>query len=191
MKTDFDRTMDRLFGKGKTGDFKMLLLLLAIGVLVRASIGLGTFSGQSNLPAIAREKNAAAYGDFECHRLWIEITTNLNSTIWYEDTEYNNKTYWPMDYPPLCAFFHYHVGSLVKLVTPEAFVLGESYGHTSPEMIFMMRVWVIIAEFSVFVPSLLFLINTMFGHHGNKTILIIFFAVFMSGPVLYADHGSF
>ena len=58
------------------------------------------------------------WGDFECHRMWIEITTNLNTTEWYEDTQWNNKTYWPMDYPPLCAYFHNKMGSLVKAVTP-------------------------------------------------------------------------
>ena len=131
------------------------------------------------------------WGDFECHRLWIEVTTNLNTTDWYEDTKYNNKTYWPMDYPPMCAYFHLKMGSLVKWVTPEAFKLGKSYGHTSPDMISMMRFWVILAEFTVFVPGLLFLVRVLFGNFGNKSALTVFFAIFMSGPALYADHGHF
>ena len=170
----------------------MLILILAIGILVRASIGLGTFSGQSNSPERAKESELGVpWGDFECHRMWVEITTNLNSTMWYEDTQYNNKTYWPMDYPPLCAYFHYHVGSLVKWATPEAFVLAESYGHTSPEMIAMMRFWVILGEFAIFVPGLLLLVDSLFGHLGNKTTLTVFFAVYMFPPSLYADHGHF
>ena len=59
------------------------------------------------------------------------------------------------------------------------------------DLIFTMRVWVIIAEFAIFVPGLLFLTNVIFGKLGNKTILIIFFAVFMSTPALYTDHGHF
>ena len=79
----------------------------------------------------------------------------------------------------------------MKWATPEAFLLGKSYGHTSPEMILMMRIWVILSELGIFVPGLLFIINTVFGQYGNKTRYTLFFAVFMSGPVLYADHGHF
>ena len=83
------------------------------------------------------------------------------------------------------------MGSLVKWATPEAFKLAKSYGHTSPDMVSMMRFWVILAEFTVFVPGLLFLVSALFGYFGNKSALTIFFAVLMSVPALYADHGHF
>ena len=103
----------------------MLILVLAIAITARASVGLGPFSGQANTPELAKAKEMPVpWGDFECHRLWIEITNNLETRDWYEDTKYNNKTYWPMDYPPLCAHFHYFTGRLVKWAIPEAFVLG-------------------------------------------------------------------
>ena len=93
LKTDLDRSLDKVFGKGRTGDFKMLVLILAISITVRAAIGLGPFSGQANTPEVAKDKEMAVpWGDFECHRMWIEITTNLNTTDWYEDTKWNNKT---------------------------------------------------------------------------------------------------
>ena len=58
-------------------------------------------------------------------------------------------------------------------------------------MVIMMRIWVIVAEFSVFVPGLFYLVSVLFGHLGRKTALTIFFSVLMSGPALYADHGHF
>ena len=58
-------------------------------------------------------------------------------------------------------------------------------------MISMMRIWVILAEFTVFVPGLFYIVSVMFGHLGNKTALTVFFTVLMSGPALYADHGHF
>ena len=39
---------------------------------------------------------------------------------WYKDTELSNKEYWPMDYPPLCAYFHYVMGKVVKRLMPDA-----------------------------------------------------------------------
>ena len=66
----------------------------------------------------------AKWGDFECHRTWFEITRHLNSTQWYSDTEYSNKTYWPLDYPPLCAQFHRLFGNLIQRSTPEFIDLG-------------------------------------------------------------------
>ena len=43
--TDLDRTLTKIFGKGKWGDFKLLILILAVILTFRAAIGLGPFSG--------------------------------------------------------------------------------------------------------------------------------------------------
>lgn len=96
-------------------DKQQLYMILVIAVLVRACIGLSPYSGENTPPK---------YGDFECHRMWMEITSNMPVHTWYTDSKYMNTTYWPMDYPPLCAYTHYAMAKVVNLITPEAIVLG-------------------------------------------------------------------
>ena len=91
----------------------MILVIL----LARTIVGLSPYSGIDNKPN---------FGDFECHRVWMEVTHNLNTTQWYVDSQYSNINYWPMDYPPLCAYTHKFMAKVVSQVTPDALKLGES-----------------------------------------------------------------
>ena len=75
-----------------------LLFILLIAVLTRACVGLSPYSGENIAPK---------YGDFECHRMWMEITYNTPAEKWYTDSQFMNISYWPMDYPPLCAYTHW------------------------------------------------------------------------------------
>ena len=76
-------------------------------ILERSLVGLSPYSGENNSPK---------YGDFECHRLWMEVTHNLPYSMWYEDNQYMNISYWPLDYPPLCAYTHWGMSHIVKAV---------------------------------------------------------------------------
>ena len=73
--------------------------------------------------------NAPKYGDFECHRHWMEVTHNLPIEKWYTESEHNNSTYWPIDYPPLCAYYHYAFSQIIALIEPQAIKLGQSNGY--------------------------------------------------------------
>ena len=44
------------------------------------------------------------YGDFEAQRHWMEITVNLPTREWYNQTKDNDLQYWGLDYPPLTAY---------------------------------------------------------------------------------------
>ncbi len=73
-------------------------LVLLIALLFRVSMSANPYSGENTPPN---------FGDFECHRVWMEVTYNLPASQWYNDTPYSNSSYWPIDYPPLCAYTHY------------------------------------------------------------------------------------
>jgi alpha-1,3-glucosyltransferase len=90
-------------------------------ILMRSCVGLSPYSGSDNAPS---------YGDFECHRTWMEITHNLPVNMWYVDNKYMNISYWPMDYPPLCAYTHLIMAKVISITQPNAIVLGNSYGYS-------------------------------------------------------------
>ena len=81
-----------------------LILILLIAVLIRSCVGLSPYSGEGIAPK---------FGDFECHRHWMETTFHYPVNKWYSDGEHMNITYWPMDYPPLCAYTHWFMANIV------------------------------------------------------------------------------
>ena len=91
--------------KGNTKKNIRILVYLIL-ILIRSSIALGPYSGQENAPF---------YGDFECHRMWMVVTHNLPPSQWYIDNPYMNSTYWPLDYPPLCAYTHWLMAKVISL----------------------------------------------------------------------------
>lgn len=91
-----------------------LFFILLISLFIRTCVGIGLSSGEGMPPA---------YGDYECHRVWMEITHNLPVKTWYTDSQITNTTFWPMDYPPLCGYSHWFMSQIVAGVVPEAIKL--------------------------------------------------------------------
>lgn len=100
---------------------KLTFFLQLILILTRVMVGLSPYSGSDNAPK---------YGDFECHRMWLEITHNQPISMWYTDHNYMNTTYWPLDYPPLCAYTHWFIAKTIQKLQPQALILGGSYGYS-------------------------------------------------------------
>ena len=66
-----------------------------------------------------------------------------------------------MDYPPLCAYTHYFMGTIVKLFMPQAITGGLSArGYADDAYISLMRAFVVLFEFVIFVPGYLKLIKS-------------------------------
>jgi alpha-1,3-glucosyltransferase len=61
-----------------------------------------------------------------------------------------------MDYPPLCAEMHYLMAKSIKWLEPEAF---EVTGYATTRYIFLMRSWVIIWEYLIFVPAAVYFLK--------------------------------
>src|SRR4051794_30730012 len=76
-------------------DWTSAILLFAL--LLRASIGLFSYSGAGTPPL---------FGDFEAQRHWLELTINLPPSQWYK----YDLQYWGLDYPPLTAYHSWILG---------------------------------------------------------------------------------
>jgi len=170
--------------------FACLSLFLLI---TRYGVSLSDWSGKYN----SNPAHGAPWGDLECHRTWFTITTYLPTSQWYEDTQYSNKTYWPLDYPPLCAYWHSAVGSYFKKQMeilgpfPWYCTLDSKQGENEDEFIMFMRSIVVIGEFLVFAPALYFFLKTMFKDLSVKIRLILWFGIMMLPPALFIDHGHY
>lgn len=89
----------------------LLVLVLVFSTILRAVVGLSYYSGEDMPPK---------FGDFECHRHWMTITHHTPVREWYTDGPLMNYSYWPMDYPPLCAYTHWLWSQIIDVVEPNA-----------------------------------------------------------------------
>ena len=145
---------------------KELCLLLMSTVLCRILIGLSPFSGKFNVNPI--DSTEAPYGDFECHRSWQAQTYFYPPSQWYTNTTLSNSSYWPIDYPPLCSYYH----RLMSLTT--TYHLGDvpltTHGYMEEDYVSYMRFWVILAEYLIFVPSCIFFVYTLDHVENSKLV---------------------
>lgn len=186
-ETAIDHSLDSFFGRGMRGDFKLLLVMVIVSVLIRSGIGLSPFSGKFNSDP---QNGGAPWGDFECHRTWFTVTNNLPVGLWYANTPLSNTEYWPLDYPPLCAYFHNTFSYLLQVFTPFAISLDAKQGENDPQFVASMRLIVILGEIYIFAPGLYFFVKTNFKYQ-QKTLLVIWFALFNLTPALFVDHGHY
>ena len=71
------------------------------------------------------------FGDYEAQRHWMEVTTNLPLSEWYEPTSSNDLLYWGLDYPPLTAYHSYAMGHASNLFNSSWTALHSSRGEES------------------------------------------------------------
>ena len=121
----------------------------------------------------------------------MEITTNLPLNEWYRESEHNHKGYWPLDYPPLCAYFHWMLGSVASVVEPSSVVLGASKGYTSNSFLLFMRLSVIIVELLIYAPPLVLLMRSLYFKFNGAVRVLLYFLVLNAPPLLLIDHGHF
>lgn len=128
-------------------------ILFLTATLFRYCIGLSQFSGQKNS---SPPPGQAPWGDFECHRTWMAVTNQLPLEQWYTNSTISNISYWPMDYPPLCAEMHYIMSTSIQWLEPKALNVS---GFAEPRYIFLMRTWVIVWEYLIFVPAAIYFLK--------------------------------
>jgi anti-sigma-K factor RskA len=86
-----------------TLNWRSIVVLLSLSILVRVCISSNSYSGMSTPPM---------YGDYEAQRHWMEITVNLPVSDWYTNTTDNDLQYWGLDYPPLTAYHSWLFGKM-------------------------------------------------------------------------------
>lgn len=155
-----------------------------LAVLVRFVVAyFSSYSGQGTPPM---------FGDFEAQRHWLEITTALPPTQWYENSTANDLLYWGLDYPPLTAYHSWALGKLGHLLVPECFALGTSRGHESLECMSFMRATVILSDFFVYFPGAL---CAVWGFSSTRELVpvrgVTLLLLWMLPPLLLIDHGHF
>ena len=157
------------------------LFLFAISTLVRVAMGLSQFSGFSNTNP---PQGHAAHGDFECHRTWLTVATHYPIEQWYTNTSLSNVSYWPMDYPPLCMQLHYVMGRSIEVLEPAAF---ETQGYKEPRYVFIMRLWVILLEYVIYVPAAVYFLRVTQGEVKPFNLMVIT----LIPATIFIDHGHF
>jgi alpha-1,3-glucosyltransferase len=79
--------------------------------------------------------------DFEVHRNWLAITSQLPPSQWYHEA----TSKWTLDYPPLFAAFEWVLSWPVLLLTPEALRLS-SQPYDSWTFTIVHRTTVVLAD---------------------------------------------
>lgn len=165
------------------------VVLFSAGICLRSTISLHSYSGQGKAPM---------FGDFEAQRHWQEITVNLPTKDWYENTTHNYLLYWGLDYPPLTAYHSFLVGKVAERFDRSFVELHKSRGFTSDEHKNFMRLSVIVADALIFIPALLVACSVIYEKilkmniEKSEGFLFTFWsiALFYPGQILI-DNGHF
>ena len=145
-------------------------------------MGLSPYSGENMPPR---------FGDFECHRFWMEVMNTDPATTWYTDGHHMNTTYWPIDYPPLCAYSHWLMSKFIEKVQPDALKVEGSYGFSSPLYRTIMRVTLILLELVWIIPVVVRLLSILYPKQSTTTRRLYLLAFLMIPSLIYVDHGHF
>ena len=165
---------------------------IALAILVRWLVAQFPYSGHESPPL---------FGDYEAQRHWMEITTNLPASKWYTNTTDNDLNYWGLDYPPLTAYHMYLLGSVSsKLINSTWTELHKSRGIESYEHKIFMRSTVLISEFLVYTPAIVYYFyktqttnkytSTPSADHKQNVAIYTCMLLFYPAQILI-DHGHF
>lgn len=166
--------------------FWKYLVLISAGLFLRTTISLHPYSGQ-NKPTM--------FGDFEAQRHWQEITVNLPTKDWYENTTENDLLYWGLDYPPLTAYHSCIVGKIAGIIDPAYIELHTSRGISTEEHKMFMRWTVIVADLLIYIPALILACNAVFysllKQNVQKVHLLYLLVALMYPGQILIDNGHF
>lgn len=129
------------------------------------------------------------YGDFEAQRHWMEVTINLPVTHWY----FHDLEWWGLDYPPLTAYHSWILGKVGSLINPDWFALYLSRGLDDLNLKIFMRATVIISEYLVYMPAVIFCVRHLakLGNINPWESSIALTAILMQPATILIDHGHF
>ncbi len=159
-----------------------LTLLCFFLLITRLGLGQYSYSGKGKPPM---------YGDFEAQRHWMEVTVNLPSDQWYEQTPDNDLQYWGLDYPPLSAHWAWLLGKICQRFLPEFVALHKSRGYEHPTTHSFMRWTVVVSDFLLLVPAAGWLVWTFYRRYRASSRMLVTTLVLLSPALLLIDHAHF
>lgn len=155
-------------------------IIVLSGIILRAAIGLGSFSGRGQKPI---------NGDFEAQRHWMEITTHLPVKEWY----FYDLQYWGLDYPPLTAYHSWVIGTIGNLINSSWFEFESSRGLESDGIKTFMRFSSLFSELLIYLPATFQFISLMGKkmNLGRMDQIVIAFIIISQPGLILIDHGHF
>ncbi|KAI6249422.1 putative dolichyl pyrophosphate Man9GlcNAc2 alpha-1,3-glucosyltransferase [Erysiphe necator] len=155
------------------------LILIFVG-LFRWAAGLWDYSGYKKPPK---------FGDYEAQRHWMEVTTQLPISQWY----FYDLDWWGLDYPPLTAYHSWLLGKLGSIINNNWFALYTSRGSDDPDLKIFMRSSVILSEYLIYIPAVIFFVQKLTTdqgiHNWNANIAVI--AILLQPATILIDHVHF
>lgn len=119
----------------------------------------------------------------------METTLNQEAGLWYANGPHMNMSYWPLDYPPLCAYTHLGMAHIVNFLVPEA--LQGKPGFSSPLYRAIMRAALIILELVILVPAAVRLLALLYPKTSATTRRLLLLLFLCLPPLIFIDHGHF
>ncbi|KIY73549.1 glycosyltransferase family 57 protein [Cylindrobasidium torrendii FP15055 ss-10] len=153
---------------------------IAIAILVRLALSLGSHSGMATPPM---------FGDFEAQRHWMELTLRLPVSQWYN----YELEWWGLDYPPLTAYVSLFWGWVGELVFSGKergwFALDASRGNEDPSLKVFMRWTVVLSDALVYIPALVWWTSLRIRSKRSRSTALL--VTILQPSLLLVDFGHF
>lgn len=125
--------------------------------------------------------------DFDVHRNWLAITSNLPLSAWYVESTLQ----WTLDYPPFFAYFEWALSQFVpRRVRNDGCLDIVELGHYGLPTIYFQRILVIFTEILLFV-ALQWFIDTCSSLQEKRRAYVIASSLVLSPGLLIVDHIHF
>jgi alpha-1,3-glucosyltransferase len=128
--------------------------------------------------------------DIFTQRDWMDITTNLPISQWYNTKEIV-PNYDEIDYPPFSSYHQYLCGLFLSWVEPDSMILGKSYRYESQTFTRNMRLTILISELLIFTPSILFYLISFYKEKTQNYRNIAFLSLIILPSITIIDYERF
>jgi alpha-1,3-glucosyltransferase len=101
----------------------------------------------------------------------------------------NNRTYWPLDYPPLTAYHSKILGYLSHKFDEKSVELVKSYGYEEPNHKVFMRLTVIFSDLFTFIIAIVLYVYSEYKHFNFSIKMLVI--LYILGCPLFILIGNY
>lgn len=144
---------------------QILISSIAVVLLVKLSVSLGSYSGFSQGPM---------FGDLEAQRHWMGLTLHRKISEWY----FYDLKYWGLDYPPLTAYHSWILAQIGRLFNPIFVALRPphltsddltGWGDLHDSLKFFLRWTVLGSDIIIWIPVVFLYCFITYNTYQNDT----------------------